>query len=69
MTNHSTIDLTDQEKSNGWTVESIDAYQRERAKAFDVVAGNIVTEYKRGKPAVQMQGAGRSYDPFTRQVR
>ena len=39
------------------------------AKVADVVPGNIVTEYKRGKPAMRIEGAGRSYSPFTRQVR
>ncbi len=61
--------LTAEEKSNGWTAESLAAYRRERDKVADVVPGNIVTEYKRGKPAIQIQGAGRSYDPFTKQFR
>ena len=58
--------LTAEEKSNGWTAESLEAYRRERDKVADVTPGNIVTEFKRGRPAVQIQGAGRAYDPFTR---
>lgn len=54
------------EIKNGWTVETLAAYQRERDKVADVTPGNVVTEFKRGRPAVQIQGAGRSYDPFTR---
>lgn len=60
------IELTDAEKSNGWTAESLAAYRRDRDKVADVVSGNVVTEFKRPKAAMVMQGAGRAYDPFTR---
>lgn len=58
--------LTKAETANGWTAESLRAYQRERDKVADFVPGNIVTEFKRGKPAVQIQGV-RGYSPFTKQ--
>lgn len=58
--------LTPQEIFNGWSVESLEAYRRERDKVADVTPGNVVTEYKRGKPAIQIEGAGRSYSPFSR---
>lgn len=61
--------LTEGEITNGWTAESLAAYQRERDKVADVTPGNVVTEFKRGRPAVQIQGAGRSYDPFTKRFR
>ena len=57
--------LTEAEKFNGWTVESLRAYAREREKAFDVVGGNVVTEFKRGKPAIQIHGV-QGYSPLTR---
>ena len=58
--------LTAEEISNGWSAESLATYQRERDKVADVVPGNTVTEFKRGRQPVQIQGAGRAYDPFTR---
>lgn len=60
--------LTDEEKKCGWTVESLRAYQRDRDKVADFVPGNVVTEFKRGKPPVVVEGP-RGYNPFTRQVR
>lgn len=65
MTNHSTIELTAEEKSNGWTAASLEAYRRERDMVADVVPGNVVTEFKRPKAAIEIQGAGRSYNPHT----
>lgn len=58
-----TIDLTPEEQFNGWTAETLAAYRRERDKVADVVPGNVVTEYKRPKAAIEIQGAGRSYNP------
>jgi hypothetical protein len=58
--------LTAEERTNGWTAESLAAYQLERDKVADKVPGNIVTEFKRGKPPMRIEGAGRAYDPFTR---
>lgn len=63
LTGLNVTELTESEKFNGWTLESLAAYRRERERAFDVVAGNVVTEFKRGKQPVQMQGAGHSYNP------
>jgi hypothetical protein len=63
------IDLTEGEKFNGWTAEKLEAYRRERDRVADVVCGNIVTEFKRAKEAVRIEGAGRNYSPFTRQIR
>lgn len=57
--------LTKAELANGWTVESLLAYQCERDKVADFVPGNVVTEFKRGKPAIQIQGV-RGYSPLTR---
>lgn len=62
-------ELTKAEISNGWTAESLAAYRRDRDKVADVVPGNVVTEFKRPKAPMVMQGAGRAYNPFTRQVR
>lgn len=55
-------ELSDEDRRNGWTLASLRAYQQERESAFDVVAGNVVTEYKRPKSAPVMQGA-MSFDP------
>ena len=57
---------TKEESFNGWDAESLAAYRRERDKVADKVSGNTVTEFKRGKPAIKIQGTGRAYDPFTR---
>lgn len=62
-------DLTKAEISNGWTAESLAAYRRDRDKVADVVSGNVITEFKRPKPMLKIEGAGRHYSPFTRQVR
>lgn len=58
--------LTEAEKFNGWTAESLAAYRRERDKVADMVPGNVVTEFKRGKPALVVEGPS-GYSPFTRQ--
>jgi hypothetical protein len=55
-------DLTEAEISNGWTAESLAAYRRDRDKVADVVPGNIVTEFKRPKAGIVMQGA-KGFDP------
>lgn len=62
-------DLTKEELSNGWTAESLAAYRRDRDKVADVTPGNVVTEFKRPKAAMKIEGGGRNYNPFTRQVR
>jgi hypothetical protein len=59
-------ELTAEDRRNGWTLESLRAYQREREKAFPVVAGNVVTEFKRPKAPVRIEGAGMTYNPLTR---
>lgn len=56
-------DLTETDIKNGWTAESLAAYRRERDKVADVVAGNVVTEFKRAKPAIKIQSGDRSYNP------
>jgi hypothetical protein len=58
--------LTPEETSNGWTAESLERYRRDRDKVADVVAGNVVTEFKRPKAGMKIEGAGRAYNPFTR---
>lgn len=58
--------ITAEDSRNGWTEQSLAAYRRERERAFDRVAGNVVTEFKRGKDPVRIEGAGMSYNPFTR---
>jgi hypothetical protein len=50
------------EQANGWDAESLAAYRKERDKVADVVPGNVVTEFKRGKPAVRIEGP-RGFDP------
>lgn len=60
------MNLTDAEKRNGWDEQSLAAYRRDRDKVADVVPGNVVTEFKRGKPAMRIEGA-HGYSPFTRQ--
>lgn len=50
------LELTPEEISNGWTAESLAAYRRDRDKVADVTAGNVVTEFKRPKPTVQIVG-------------
>lgn len=59
-------ELTKAELSNGWDEQSLAAYRRDRDKVADVVPGNVVTEFKRPRPPVRIEGAGRAYDPFTR---
>lgn len=56
------IELTKAEQTNGWNLESLAVYRRERDKVADVVPGNVVTEFKRPKPAIQIQGV-RGFDP------
>lgn len=60
---------TSDEARNGWDAAALAAYRRERAAAFDRVAGNVVTEFKRPRQQARIENAGRSYSPFTRQVR
>lgn len=60
------LELTEGEKFNGWTVESLAAYRRDRDRVADVVPGNVVTEFKRPKAGMKIEGAGRAYNPFTR---
>lgn len=60
--------LTKAEKANGWDEQSLAAYRRERDKVADMVPGNVVTEFKRGKPPVVVEGPS-GYSPFTRQIR
>lgn len=55
-------ELTKAELTNGWTAETLAAYRRERDKVADVTPGNVVTEFRRGKPAIVIQGA-RGFDP------
>lgn len=52
-------DLTKAELDNGWTAESLAAYRRERDRIADVIPGNVVTEFKRGKAAVRIEGAAK----------
>lgn len=64
MANPNKVELTPEEKSNGWTLESLAAYRRERDKVADVIPGNVVTEFKRAKAAIQIIGAGpKAYNP------
>ena len=62
-------DLTKAELSNGWTAASLAAYRLERDKVAAVTSGNVVTEFKRGRVPITIEGPGMSYNPFTRQVR
>lgn len=55
-------DLSKEDALNGWTAETLAAYRRERDKVADVVPGNVVTEYRRPKAGIVMQGA-RGFDP------
>ncbi|MHC2163129.1 hypothetical protein [Bradyrhizobium ottawaense] len=59
-------ELGTEDARNGWTLESLRAYQREREKAFPVVAGNVVTEFKRPKAPIKIEGASMAYNPITR---
>lgn len=63
------LELTKAERTNGWTAESLAAYRRERDKVADVVPGNVVTEFKRPRAAIRIEGAGRGYSPLTRSHR
>jgi hypothetical protein len=68
MSNHNTIKPTKEELSNGWNAASLAAYRLERDKVAAVVSGNVVTEFKRGKQPIRMEGV-KGYDPFTRSPR
>jgi len=58
------LKLTKEERLNGWDEQSLAAYRRERDKVADVVPGNVVTEFKRPKAAIQIIGAGpKAYNP------
>lgn len=59
------MNLTPEEKKNGWTEQSLAAYRRDRDKVADVVSGNVVTEFKRPKAPIQIEGV-QGYSPFTR---
>lgn len=59
-------ELTKAELSNGWDAASLDAYRRDRDQVADVTPGNVVTEFKRPRPMLKIEGAGRHYSPFTR---
>lgn len=60
------------ELKNGWTAETLAAYRAERESnaAFhgnpemhgDLVAGNVVTEHVRPRPAICLEGA-RGFNP------
>lgn len=58
------IELTSEEKINGWTAESLERYRRDRDKVADVVPGNVVTPFKRPKEAVKIIGAAK-FNPHT----
>jgi len=58
--------ITKEERANGWDEQSLAAYRRDRDKVADVVAGNVVTEFERPKPAVRIEGAGMAYNPISR---
>lgn len=60
------MELTAAEKRNGWTLASLRAYQRDRDEAVGMVAGNVVTEFKRPKQGPKLEGAGPRYNPLTR---
>lgn len=66
MSDHTANQLSKEDSRNGWTLESLRTYQREREKAAGVVAGNVVTEFKRPKQGPVLQGAGPNYNPITR---
>lgn len=59
-------ELTKEDAKNGWTAESLAAYRRDRDKVADLTPGNVVTEFKRPKAQLKIEGAGRNYSPFTR---
>ena len=42
---------------NGWTLATLEAYRAERTQAHALVAGNVVTEFKKPKPAKYLIGA------------
>ncbi len=52
-------DPSPDEARNGWTAESLARYRAEREAASDWVPGNVVTEYKRPKPAVVIENCKR----------
>lgn len=59
-------ELSKEDALNGWTAETLAAYRRERDKVADVVPGNVVTEFRRPKPAMRIEGS-RGYNPFSRE--
>lgn len=48
---------------NGWTQESLAAYRAERESVHRLVPGNIVTEFKKPKPAKYLIGA-KQFNPL-----
>lgn len=62
-------DLSKEDARNGWTLERLRAYRREREKASPIVAGNVVTEFKRPKAPIKIEGASMAYNPITRSFR
>ena len=55
--------LTDDEIKNGWTEDQARKYQKSRDIAHGLVPGNVVTEYARPKPPVQVISC-KDYDPL-----
>lgn len=47
---------------NGWTIETLTKYREERLAAHPLVAGNVITSFKRPKPAKYLIGA-KSFNP------
>ena len=50
---------------NGWTLAGIEAYRRERAKAFDVVPGFVVTPLGAPRKAPIRVERAWTFDPHT----
>lgn len=55
-------ELTPQEIKNGWTVQSLEAYQRERDIAAALTSGNVITSFTRAKPATRIENT-KNYSP------
>ena len=56
------LELTDDDKRNGWDDASLFAYVEGRDKAFGLVPGNVVTRTERGRPQLRVENC-RTYDP------
>lgn len=48
---------------NGWTIETLKKYREEREAAHPLVAGNVVTQFHRPKPAKYLIGA-KQFNPL-----